>query len=89
MPEDAMPGGAPIRVPLPDPEANPGGHLESARPRRVPPTRRGRVPGEPVPSSEPPAAPPRPLGGASRDRPTIAPEAGPTAPVEAGWEALA
>ena len=50
----------PIRVPLSELKANPGGYLESARQRRVLLTRRGKVVGELVPLDEPGAAPVRP-----------------------------
>ena len=89
MPQDAAPGGEPIRVPLSELKVNPGGYLETARRRRVLLTRRGRVVGELVPLSEPRAAPLKPLCGALRDRLALAPDADLTAPVEAQWEALA
>lgn len=84
-----MPPGAqaePMRVPLSELKVNPGGYLETARQRRVLLTRRGKVVGELVPLAEPPPAPLRPLHGALRAR--LAPDADPTAPLDAGWEAL-
>ena len=88
MPEDAIPGGEPLRVPLSELKVNPGGYLETARQRRVLLTRRGRVVGELVPLSEPRAAPLKPLCGALRERLSLAPDTDPTAPVEVEWEAL-
>lgn len=88
MPETATSGGEPLRVPLSELKVNPGGYLETARLRRVLLTRRGRVVGELVPLSEPRASPLKPLCGALRDRLALAPDADPTEPVEAPWEAL-
>ena len=89
MPQDVAPVGKPIRVPLSELEADPRGRLETARRRRVLPTRRGRASGEPAPVRGPRAAPSGPLGGALRDRLSLAPDADPTAPAHAEWEALA
>ena len=60
-------GPGPIRVPLSQLRANPGGWLESARQRRVLLTRRGKVVGELIPLDEPGAATVRPLLGIGRD----------------------
>jgi prevent-host-death family protein len=77
----------PIRVPLSELKANPGGYLESARQRRVLLTRRGKVVGELVPLDEPGAAPVRPLLGIGRDLLRLDPALDLTEPAEADWDA--
>jgi prevent-host-death family protein len=64
---DAETMAEPLRVPLSELKANPGGYLESARQRRVLLTRRGKVVGELVPLEDPGVAPLRPLLGFARD----------------------
>ena len=77
----------PIRVPLSELKANPGGYLESARQRRVLLTRRGKVVGELVPLDEPGAAVVRPLLGSGRDLLRLDPGLDLTEPAEAAWDA--
>ena len=76
----------PIRVPLAELKANPGGYLESARQRRVLLTRRGKVVGELVPLDEPGATPVRPLLGIGRDLLRLDPALDLTEPAEADWD---
>lgn len=83
MPETTTSGGESLRAPLSELKVNPGGHLETARLRRVLLTRRGRVVGKLVPLSEPRATPLKPLCGALRARLALAPDAADlTEPVE-------
>lgn len=79
----------PIRVPLSELKANPGGWLESARQRRVLLTRRGKVVGELVPLDEPGATTVRPLLGIGRDLLRLDPTLDLTEPAEADWDAEA
>lgn len=76
----------PLRVPLSQLKANPGGYLESARQRRVLLTRRGKVVGELVPLDDP-TAPLRPLLGFGRDLLNFDPALDLTEPAEAEWDA--
>lgn len=78
----------PIRVPLSELKANPGGYLESARTRRVLLTRRGRVVGELVPIDDVKVGPVKPLLGCAADLIELPADADVIAPVEADWEAL-
>lgn len=77
-----------LRVPLSQPKASPGGHLESVRSRRVLLTRRGRVVGELVPIEEPAPAPLKPLLGCGRELARIDLSPDLTEPAPAEWEAL-
>ena len=79
----------PIRVPLSELKANPGGWLESARQRRVLLTRRGKVVGELIPLDEPGATTVRPLLGIGRDLLQLDPTLDLTEPAEADWDAEA
>jgi prevent-host-death family protein len=76
----------PLRVPLSQLKANPGGYLESARQRRVLLTRRGKVVGELVPLDDPAVAPLRPLLGIGRDLLQLDPSVDLTEPAEADWD---